>query len=84
MLVPHKLVFNELKLRNTCTQQLPSGASVSGPYQGRDLYNFRFGRLSVAINRGVLSVNAFVHRRIATLMLLPGHLPLKNNKHRCN
>ena len=43
-------------LRNTCTQQLPSGASVSGPYQWRDLSNCGVGRLRVAINCGVLSV----------------------------
>ena len=38
------------------TQQLPSGASVSGPYQGRDLSNCGVGRLRVAINCGILSV----------------------------
>ena len=34
-----------LKLRNTCTQQLVSGASVSGPYQRRDISNCGVGRL---------------------------------------
>ena len=42
--------------QNTCTQQLLSGASVSGPYQRRDLSNCGAGRLPVAINCGVLNV----------------------------
>ena len=32
---------------------------MSGPYQGRDLSNCGVGRLRVAINCGVLSVNVF-------------------------
>ena len=32
---------------------------MSGPYQGRDLSNCGVGRLRIAINCGVLSVNNF-------------------------
>ena len=41
---------------NTCTQQILSGASVSGPYQRRDLSNCGARRLHVAINCGVVNV----------------------------
>ena len=34
---------------------------MSGPYQGRDLSNCGVGRLRVAINCGVLSVNSYLH-----------------------
>ena len=37
------------KLRNTFTQQLLSGASVSDPYQRLDLSNCGAGRFHVAI-----------------------------------
>ena len=39
---------------------------MSGPYQGRDLSNCGVGRLRVAINCGVLSVNAihFLYRKL--------------------
>ena len=57
---------------NTCIQQVFSAPSVSGPYMKQDIFNCDTGRLHVANNYSVLSVNLgpYLHHSMYFMSIL--------------
>ena len=54
---------------------------MSGPYEGRDLSNCGVGRLRVAINCGVLSVNGVSYSKIKKIVKILRHAPFRRAYH---